>query len=319
LFERWNQNRWTKGRVLFGDTTSLPDREPIAWRETTKRSLGQFRYLLRLLVVLEFPILLLCLTLVGQMFNNDNYHSLSLAVFIVWGIAVLVVSVHAASLIAVEKSNQTLDVLCTTPLSQFEIVQQKFRSIWRLIGALWIPLATLFVVQTWVRSIGGQRGHHEIGPMLYFASSMFLALIYLPMVAWLSFLIGLKSKSQGRAIIGSLAAIVGWCILPFLICIAPVAFLSMGSSVHEDAALIMIVSPISLIAINEIGNGGPRLFRTVLPLCLNCLLYGSALIAFRVMAFESAAKAFGRGAIGRREEIPFIKGEISNVEADAIL
>src|SRR5262249_8331669 len=38
------------------DPTRLPADEPIAWRETTKRSLGQARYLVRILLFSEIPL-----------------------------------------------------------------------------------------------------------------------------------------------------------------------------------------------------------------------------------------------------------------------
>src|SRR5262249_52007623 len=48
-------NSVTGGIVLVKDGDPLPGREPVAWRETTKKSLGTFRYLFRVLVVLELP------------------------------------------------------------------------------------------------------------------------------------------------------------------------------------------------------------------------------------------------------------------------
>jgi len=301
-FERLNQNRWTKGIVLVGDTASLPDTKPIAWRETTKRSLGQFRYLLRLLLVLEIPIVFLCLLMViDDLGGGGRQNLLSMAVFLVWGIAVLIIAVHSASLIATEKSNQTLEVLCTTPLSETDIVHQKFQSVWRLIGVFLVPLFTLFGFKCWVHTLSPNSGwgyslHQELGSTYYLACSVLTAGIYLPMFAWLSFLIGLKSKSQGRAIIGSLAAIVGWGLLPFLFCVAPVALLSRGTEIHDESSLILVASPISMIAMNEIGDG-PRMFQTVIPLIVNCLIYGTALFAFRAWAFSTAQKAFGRSPV----------------------
>jgi len=297
-FERMNQNRWTKGIVLLGDTASLPDRKPIAWRETTKRSLGQFRYLLRLLLVLEGLAVFLCSFLViHDPYGNQNL--LSMALFLMWGIAILMIAVHSASLIATEKSNQTLDVLCATPLSETEIVRQKFQSVWRLIGVLLVPLFTLFAFKCWTKVLNPYHNwsnSHEPSPAQYLITNVLTAAIYLPMVAWLSFLIGLKSKSQGRAIIGSLAAIVGWSILPFLFCIAPVAFMARGSGGGDDLSLILVASPISLIGMTEVG-GPPRIFKTMIPLIVNCLLYGTAVFAFRTWAFATAQKAFGRSPV----------------------
>src|SRR5205085_10219957 len=51
-FVRLNQNRVTRGIVVVADKAGLPVDAPVAWRETTKRSLGRGRYLFRLLLVL---------------------------------------------------------------------------------------------------------------------------------------------------------------------------------------------------------------------------------------------------------------------------
>ncbi|HEY3966087.1 MAG TPA: hypothetical protein VGM05_16120, partial [Planctomycetaceae bacterium] len=296
LFQRWNENRWTKGIILIGDQGSLPDDQPIAWRETTKRSLGRARYLIRLFLLLEVPLLILCLLLVSIALGN-NADFISHVIFFLWGIAVLMVAVQSASLIAGEKSHQTLDVLCTTPLTSRDIIRQKTRGVWRLMAVVSIPLLTLFCFQTWGKSVNSEwdwraRQGHIHGPAYYLIASVITAAIYLPMVAWLSLWVGLKAKSQGRAIIGSLAAIVGWCVLPFFFCIAPVAYVSQQ---NQDAALVLIMSPLAMIALNEFG-GPPVIFRSPIPLVLNSLIYGGALFFFRRLCLHNADRLLGRAS-----------------------
>ena len=72
LFHRANQNRFTKGIVLIKEHQSLPRYEPIAWRETTKTTLGSIRYLIRILLVIEFPVAVICLLAVAQ--SNASYY-----------------------------------------------------------------------------------------------------------------------------------------------------------------------------------------------------------------------------------------------------
>jgi hypothetical protein len=43
FFHRMNQNSVTKGIVLVNDRVALPERAPIAWKETQKRSMGTLR------------------------------------------------------------------------------------------------------------------------------------------------------------------------------------------------------------------------------------------------------------------------------------
>ncbi|MBI3862043.1 MAG: hypothetical protein HY290_09120 [Planctomycetia bacterium] len=295
-FARWNENRWTKGIVLIADVGSLPIDQPIAWRETTKRSLGRARYLIRLFLVLEVPLLAFCLLLVIAGLHQGR-EIVAYVVFLLWGIAVLMVSVQAASLISAEKSHQTLDVLCTTPLSSSDIIRQKYRGVQRLMAVLLVPFFTLFVFQAWWRSMtSGFRWSYDrpFEPMWYLFSEAVTVGIYLPMVAWLSLWIGLKAKTQARAIIGSLAAIVGWCLLPFLCCVFPVAWTTRGG---EEIILIILSSPMAMIIINEVSGPG-KIFESPLPLIMNSMFYGGALFFFRQLCLMNADQLLGRTADG---------------------
>ena len=50
---------FTGGIVLVKDKVSSPRMRPVAWRETDRRSLGTFRYLFRVLVALELPVIVI--------------------------------------------------------------------------------------------------------------------------------------------------------------------------------------------------------------------------------------------------------------------
>lgn len=300
-FHRLNDNRWTKGIVLIGDAASLPETEPIAWRETTKRSLGRARYLLRLLLAVEIPVLVLCVFL--AVVSTDNNEPLgSYLVFFLWCFAVLVVAVQSASLIAGERSHQTLDVLCATPLSSKEIIRQKFRGVRRVIVALLVPLCTVFIFQSWWKSeTSGLRyanytafGWPAVSVPLYCVCSALSAVIYLPMVAWLSLWIGLRTRSQARAITGAVAAIVAWCIGPLLFCVAPIGILVQPSN-DSPFGFVLLLSPMLAILLNEL-DGFREVFRTGqwVAVILNFLLYGSALFLFRRSCLNDADRLLGR-------------------------
>ncbi len=51
-------NVLTGGIVLIRDRDLLPKRHPVRWRETQKKSLGTFRYLFRVFVAVEAPVLI---------------------------------------------------------------------------------------------------------------------------------------------------------------------------------------------------------------------------------------------------------------------
>ena len=210
LFVRMNQNSVTKGIVLIRETTALPDDAPVAWRETTKKSMGTVRYLFRIFVATEIPVVVGCILTIGYSYDASRLGGISVMLFLLWFIAVLLVSVKATSLVSAERSHQTLDVLLTTPLSAREIVVQKFCGVRRLMFVLAVPFITIFLFEaSWRSAVTGGYGYRsEFSVLLYLTASILSVAIYLPMIAWMSFLVGMVLQTQGRAIITSLGIII---------------------------------------------------------------------------------------------------------------
>jgi len=148
IFLRLNNNFLTRGFVFCRGRASLPGDEPVAWRETAKRSLGKARYLLRVLIAVEIPVAAFCITVI---LASESAYPLGPLLLLVWIIAVLIVSAQSSSLIAGERTHQTLDVLCATPLLGSDIVRQKFRSVQRLMIVLLIPFSTIFFFECLMR------------------------------------------------------------------------------------------------------------------------------------------------------------------------
>ena len=130
FFMRANQNRWTKGIVLIHESVTLPDYEPIRWRETTKRSLGTTRYLIRMLLAIEVPVAFGML--LPDYSRDDHGGGITAIACLLWVIAALVLTVQSTALIGLERSRQTLDVLLTTQMSSEAIVREKFAGVWCL-------------------------------------------------------------------------------------------------------------------------------------------------------------------------------------------
>lgn len=147
-FQVLNRNPITRG-VVFGSVLQkdLPVERPIAWRETRKRSLGTARHLIRLLLLLEVPLLF---WIGWRLWTWHGGGLLALASSVLlpfWILTTLIVTVQSTGLIAAEKSKQTLDVLLTTPLASRDIVLQKLAGLRRLMLVLAIPLLTVFVIE----------------------------------------------------------------------------------------------------------------------------------------------------------------------------
>ena len=108
LFFRLNNNRFTRGIVLASSSDSTPGDDPVRWREVTKSGLGSMSHLVRILLILELPVVGFCL-MVSVAESREGFEVMVFMQFLLWFILILIVSVRAAGIIAGERSRQTLD------------------------------------------------------------------------------------------------------------------------------------------------------------------------------------------------------------------
>ena len=149
----------------------------------------------------------------------------------VWALAVLLIAVQATSLVASERSHQTIDLLLASPMTSREIILQKHYSVRRLMYVLGLPLVTIFLFESWfaMGTPGLEDGPKAVltVPLAALASiffhfdyilcSVLSVVIYLPLCSWIAFLIGIKSRSQVRALLVTLLLLFGWAFLPVLV------------------------------------------------------------------------------------------------------
>jgi ABC-type transport system involved in multi-copper enzyme maturation permease subunit len=205
MFNEWNQV--TGGVILVRDGSRFPEDRPIAWRETAKKSLGTFRYLFRVLVVLEVPILF-----VAQSVNVSAIQSrsaVSMLLYVLWCIAIAMICVHAASVVSSERSRQTLELLLIVPLSGRDLLRQKLAGVRRLIRVLLVPFVTIFLFHHWFRD---HRGN-----LAYLALSLATTAVFLPLTMWVAAWIGLTVRSQVRAVFCALAVVGALIALPQIV------------------------------------------------------------------------------------------------------
>ncbi len=199
VFERMNV--LTGGVVLVRDSGFLPRKAPIRWRETRKKSLGTFRYLFRVLALLEAPVIY-CIQLVRLTPNaSPGDYGVMKLLYGLWFVAAPLVAVHAASVISEERSRQTLSVLLTTPLSSMRILEEKLSGVRRLSRVLMVPFATIFLFVAWWNS------RRSID---YLVLSALTVVTYLTLIQWTSLAIGLRFPNQLTAIVGAIALLVLW-------------------------------------------------------------------------------------------------------------
>lgn len=291
-----DMNKVTGGVILVRDGDPLPKDEPVAWRETAKKSLGTFRYLFRVLVALEVPLLFICQILrlnVGP--SGGGLEPISAFLYVLWGLATAMIVVHAGSLISSERSRQSLDVLLTTPLSGRELILQKLQGVRRLIGVLLVPFLTIFLFETWWNQSATFR-------WLYLPLNLTMLAVYQPLIAWFALCVGLKIRSQIKAVLVAIALIGAWLITPAIV--VGISASLLGLRITGIARHILLLNPAALIpAVESMGAlvmpaQGSAQYDSSMPAWLtfavNLSLHGLALYGLRRWCLANADRLLGR-------------------------
>ena len=293
-FFRWLDARMQRANHLVGNVTfhtrdrALPEDEPVAWRELTRRGLGRPHYLARVLIALEIPTVALCYE---ALVAGQNAGAISTLAAVLGTLAVLILSITAANAFVSERVNQTYEVLLTTPLTATEIVRQKARMLSRFMWVLAVPLMTVFVSHWWLdwglTEWNPSRASSR-EPTLYLFCAALAAGVCLPLAKWLSLWIGLKIRTRFRAILTALGVIAGWCALPLIL---KNSFLFSGG----DNELLLLMSPLGVPIANEESS-----LRSLFPkfplggVIVHFCIYGAILLAIRRRCLRNA-DAYLRG------------------------
>ena len=170
-----------------------------------------------------------------------------------WLLTALLVPVTAVNALTSERTNQTLDVLLTTPLTGAEILEQKAewaRQLGRLLACLF---ALVFVLEALTENLGhGWWGVGRAAAQL--AAATATVAVYLPLLRWLALFIGLRVRRQVRAVVGTLG-VIG------LVIWGPDALDFFGSGRLSPYAWIALVeqgtdAPVELLAWSALYGGG---------------------------------------------------------------
>lgn len=235
-------NRITGDVMIAHDKNQLPDDEPVAWRETAKKSLGTVRYLFRVLVAMELPILILIQLMQGPG-TRHTIDAFSNLLYTLWGIAVVLIAAYASSVFVSERTRQNLEVLLATPLTGRELILQKFRGVQRLIYVLSIPFLTIYVFEWWWNGWGSY---------VYMILSIPTIAIFLPLVGWFAVWRGLESRSQIKTIIVTVGLIALVLIVPVTIRYVVASVLRIHIPVVGQ--YLLFLSPVDIIRGIETGN-----------------------------------------------------------------
>ncbi|MBT3374949.1 MAG: ABC transporter permease subunit [Lentisphaerae bacterium] len=201
--------------VLVPDHDSLPESEPVAWLAVHKRALGKVRYLFRVFVCLEVPTAFMAFLAVftyGRR-RGDN-EALGAIQAVVWGLAVLAITVYCANLFAGERWRNTLDVLLTTPIRGRDIILQKMKGTRRLLAVLAIPILTVVLFEAWWEWPGANEGKEIAHGWSYLALSCLWLVLFFLLLSWVSLWVGLRTKGRFKTAMVALAVIGAWFVIP---------------------------------------------------------------------------------------------------------
>jgi len=231
--------------VLIKDKATLPDREPVAWRETTKKSLGKARYIFRVFVLVLVPTTFFGFLVISDTSRGGSHEGAAFLVSALWALAVLVLSIQGANAISSERSSQTLDVLLVTPMTGRDIIRQKTQALQRLTQALALVFLTVFAMEAW------WRFDNTEDRWVFVVASVLSLLVYLPMIIWISVWIGLRTRTRFRAILTAVAVFVGWCALPLIMLIVLAANMVFDIEGLAGSFLVCLLSPAGIVIASE--------------------------------------------------------------------
>lgn len=249
----------TGGIILVNDSINFPETNPIAWRETQKKSLGTFRYQFRVLMLLLTPLIY---SISLQLQDPIRDFSLSFQQYPIffWIISTVCLIIHSTGAIPSERVRQTLDVLLVLPFSSDSIIRQKLSGIQRMIFVLSIPFVVLIITQAiWIGYVAMGTSPNSVNTVAYWIKTVTTGLcvvFYMPVIMWLGFQLGLRLSTQMQAVISACAIVGSFCALPALVAVTG-GFLIQSSPGSENQTLIMalgaalqqaeVLSPLKMI------------------------------------------------------------------------
>ena len=177
-----------------------------------------------------------------------------------WILALLTIPIQSANAVASERINERLGAILTTPLTSAEILNEWLAPVRRWTSFLVRPLIGVFVIEAMVKFKNSDLPDPRIRNFIaYLAISALTVLIYPRLVLWFCLWIGLRIRSQIRAMMTALLLIVAWCFgLPPLF-----SYLADTNLIPEAwGEALKFLSPVNVISAAE-RLGAPKSGTTV--------------------------------------------------------
>ena len=278
----------------------LPIDRPLLWKESFSGMLSNSRHRKYATVGATLLVALGCWWAASEGPHADE--ELAIVYFLTTGFIAMAIVARSSTLFSTERSRQTLDILLTTPMSNRQLLEDKFGGLNRMIAVFAVPLIVLFVCDglikefIWRQSKFRYEGDWQFSFWLYLASQVVTVWVYLQMLAWLSVLVGLEIRKPIAAMVTSLAMIMAWAIVPLFLTVILIEF--SGARPRDGAAMFLLTSPFPYLLLNQVGElremaaSPPALF------VLNTLIYGGAMLGLRALCFRIVGKLLQRDDAG---------------------
>lgn len=264
----------------------VPAERPIAWRE--RSTLAAYGPRLFILLILFVPAALGMLTQSDLNFRLEDACIMLTFVLMISG--VLVVLSVAARSFGLERESQTLAVLLTTPQSTHEILMQKLTAASRGRLLFMTGFLVLAAIRIWDPTLSNLQRDYTLPRAFFEPLSLILIWEHLTLVIWVSAAWSMFSRTTLRAAVGTLATLLGYCLLHFFSLIF-VEFCELDSF-RELLTGLPLIAWVAVI-VDDVPRSGN--FADVAPLvtflmCLSAVILGAGLILLRMFVMRMAPK-----------------------------
>ncbi|MBT3293744.1 MAG: ABC transporter permease subunit [Verrucomicrobia bacterium] len=242
------------GGVHWGSSkATLPDQAPVSWRERSRAAVCVPRHMFRLLCLVSVPTVIILMFIVALSnrfwWASSSYHrnvdALSVFLMFLWLPAVLIPAVYVANLISGERSDQTLDVLLTTPLEPRDILRQKMAAVPRVVFLVALPMVATVLVEFW----GEYVCHRMLSEgLIYLALALGTVFIYEHLVVWIAMQSSLRTRRRSVVVLLTLIWILAFILIP------PLLVLLLSWAIHGTPFKIeelLFMSPVGMFVLTE--------------------------------------------------------------------
>ncbi len=208
----FDMNRLYGGfQVIKEERDPLPNDSPIAWYEKIKSPVGRISYKVRLALIAYVPVLLCLMLKLPVMDRHESAIWFQTILVIYLLVTAIFLCVSGATVISSERTNQTLDVLLTTPVRSEDIVREKMKRGRAYVTVFCMPIIILSLL---------------VNDKYYFDTEylkegiillIVIFFVFFPLISWVSCLCGLLIKSQVRAIFTAFMLMLAWLASPLLL------------------------------------------------------------------------------------------------------